>query len=89
MDKRKIIVADIEDNCDTPLAELVHIACQFKSRIMLKTGRKEFNAKSIMGLMVMNLERGMAVEIEAEGGDEAEAALAVEKFLEGRYGKQE
>ncbi len=88
MDKRKIIVADIENNCESPLAELVHIACQFQSKIMLKTGSKEFNAKSIMGLMVMNLEKGMAVEIEAEGKDEQEAASAMEKFLGGQYQRE-
>lgn len=88
MDKRRVTVADLEVNCESPLAELVHIACQFQSKIMLKVRNGEYNAKSIMGIISMNLESGMVLEIEAHGKDETKAASAVEHFLKGHYQKE-
>ena len=71
-----------------PIALLVQEASQYASKIYIQIGEKNINAKSIMGLMVMNLEKGMAVEIEAEGKDEQEAASAMEKFLGGQYQRE-
>ena len=38
-------------------------------------------AKSIMGIMAFNPSKGMTVNIVAEGSDEEEALVAMEKFL--------
>ena len=39
------------------------------------------NAKSIMGIMAFNPSEGMTVNIVADGSDENEALVAMEKFL--------
>ena len=49
MTTRKVIAADIGSRYEAPGAELVRIACQFQSRIILKSGEMHVNAKSIMG----------------------------------------
>ena len=86
---RKPITIGISNGLEArPVALLVQIASQYASSIYLENEEKRVNAKSIMGLMVMNLEKGMAVEIEAEGKDEQGAASAMEKFLGGQYQRE-
>ena len=64
-----------------PVAVLVQVASQFNSSIYVESGAKKVNAKSIMGIMAFNPSKGMTVNIVAEGNDEEEALLAMEKFL--------
>lgn len=81
MTTRNVITADIESRYEAPGVELVRIACQFRSRIMLKSGDMHVNAKSIMGMMAFRPSKGMEIEITAEGDDEEKAALEIEAFL--------
>lgn len=81
MTTRNVITADIESRYEAPGVELVRIACQFQSRIMLKSGDMHVNAKSIMGMMTFRPSKGMEIEITAEGDDEEKAALEIEAFL--------
>ena len=64
-----------------PLAELVGLANNFSSRIMLIMGERHINAKSIMGVMGLGLDVGKVIIIEAEGNDEAEAISELDDFL--------
>lgn len=63
------------------LAELVGVANDFSSRIMLIMENRQINAKSIMGIMGLGLDVDKVITIEAEGVDAAEAILALEDFL--------
>lgn len=81
MTTEKVMAADFRSRYDVPGAELVRIACQFQSRIMLKSGDMHVNAKSIMGMMAFRPSKGMEIEITAEGDDEEKAALEIEAFL--------
>lgn len=84
MTKREVIVADLDNGHEetvSGMAELVRIACQFQSRVLLKCGERQVNAKSIMGILAFQPSQGMTVEISTEGSDEKEAAEAMEKFL--------
>ena len=81
MTTRKVIAADIESRYEAPGAELVRIACQFQSRIILKSGEMHVNAKSIMGMMAFRPSKGMEIEISAEGEDEEKAVDGLESFL--------
>ena len=51
-----------------PIAELVQIASKFESKIYLETETKRVNAKSIMGMMSLNLANGDLLTVSAEGG---------------------
>ena len=79
--KKEIVVSDVEKEHDNPIAELVQVACRFDSNITLESDNRKINAKSIMGIMAFNPSKGMTVNIVAEGNDEEEALLAMEKFL--------
>ena len=65
---------------ENPIAELVQVACQFDSNIVLENDNRKINAKRIMGIMAFNPTRGKTVNIVAEGSDEQEALVAMEKF---------
>lgn len=81
MIKREVTVKDIDKKYAHPLAEIVQIASQFKSEILLEYDKYRINAKSIMGIIAFNPSEGMNVVISADGNDEADAVDSLEKFL--------
>jgi phosphocarrier protein len=81
MSNKKVVVSDVSHEYANPIAELVQVACQFDSNIVLENNNRKINAKSIMGIMAFNPSQGMDVNIVAEGNDEKEALDAMEKFL--------
>lgn len=66
-----------------PVAELVQVASRYASNIHIECGTVKVNAKSIMGMMTLDLDKGQAVTIEADGSDEKAALEGVEAFLKG------
>lgn len=80
MSKKEITVSNVS-KYDNPIAELVQVACRYDSNITLESNDRRINAKSIMGIMAFNPSKGMTVNIVADGKDEEEALLAMEKFL--------
>ena len=81
MSNKEIVVSDVSREHENPIAELVQVACQFDSNIVLENDNRKINAKSIMGIMAFNPTRDMTVNIVADGSDEQEALVAMEKFL--------
>ncbi len=81
MSSKRIVVSDVTKKHENPIAELVQVACQFDSNIVLENDNRKINAKSIMGIMAFNPSEGMTVNIVADGSDEREALVAMEKFL--------
>jgi phosphocarrier protein len=79
--KKEVLVKDIEKNYAHPLAEIVQIASQYNSEILLEYDKFHINAKSIMGIIAFNPSAGMNVTVQANGADECEAVEALEKFL--------
>ena len=64
-----------------PVAILVQVASKFDSKIVIESGEKTINAKSIMGMMSLGLTAGEQVTVSAEGKDESEAINEIEKYL--------
>ena len=81
MSRKEIVVSNVSEEHSNPIAELVQVACRFDSDITLESNNRRINAKSIMGIMAFNPSKGMTVNIVAEGSDEEEALVAMEKFL--------
>lgn len=63
------------------LAELVGIANEYSSKVMIRMEGRTINAKSIMGVMGLGLDQNKVITIEAQGDDEAEVIKALEEFL--------
>lgn len=81
MSRKSIIVSDVTQGHENPIAELVQVACRFDSEITLERENRRINAKSIMGIMAFNPCKGMSINIVTEGKDEQEALVAIENFL--------
>lgn len=69
---------------DRPVAVLVQVASQYESRIYLETENKRINAKSIMGIMTLNLSEGEKLTVSTDGEDEEKAMESMEKYLTGQ-----
>jgi len=74
------ITADLDKR---PIAKLVQEASKFNSSVFFEYKDKKVNAKSIMGMMTLNLNSGEEVTVIAEGADEASAVADMESFLLG------
>jgi len=69
-----------------PVAVLVQVASQFESTVYIESEGKRMNAKSIMGMMSLELDSGATVVVSAEGIDEQKAIDSIEVFLGGEEG---
>jgi len=65
------------------LAELVQKASQFKSHISLVVEEKTANAKSIMGIISLNLQSGNTVSVVADGDDASMAVAELKNIIGG------
>lgn len=81
MERKTITINAPDGNEVSPVAKLVQIACQFESAIYLENGSRKVNAKSIMGMMALTLDKGMQVTIYADGRDENAAVEEMESYL--------
>lgn len=64
-----------------PVALFVQIASQFESSIYVGTGSRKVNAKSIMGMMTLDLGPGAQVQVSIDGDDESAAIEKIEAYL--------
>ena len=63
------------------VAMLVQVASQHDSTVNLESEGKKVNAKSIMGMMSLGLDRGEMVTVIADGPDEEVAVEDIAKYL--------
>ncbi len=71
-----------------PAAMLVQMASRFRSEIRLRKDEVEANAKSILSVMMLAAEVGSFVIVKAEGEDEEQAAEALAKLFEDKFGEE-
>ena len=80
---KKPLKIKCDDGLDArPIALLVQEASQYESRVFIEIGSKKINAKSIMGMMSLDLLEGTSLTIVADGEDEENAVNGVGAFLE-------
>lgn len=81
MTKRSIKVR-LEDGLDArPVALLVQEASKYESNIYIEVDDKRINAKSIMGMMSLNLIGGEEITVVTDGEDEQKAAEGIKTFF--------
>ena len=81
---RKNIDVSLGGDGTRPIAMLVQLASQYKSKIEIRQDNRVVNAKSIMGMMTLGLVQGQKLEIDVEGEDEETAISEVVNFLSGK-----
>lgn len=60
----------------------VQKANEFQSEILVKSGNREMNAKSLMGIMILEIVSGSTVTLLAKGEDAEAAVNALEELLQ-------
>ncbi|MCL2865173.1 MAG: HPr family phosphocarrier protein [Lachnospiraceae bacterium] len=63
------------------IALLVREASQYNSQVYIQVDDRKINAKSIMGMMSLNLLEGENITVLTEGEDEQKAAEGIKVFL--------
>ena len=64
-----------------PVAVLVQVASRYDSSIYIECEDKKVNAKSIMGMMSLNLIGGEEITVVTDGEDEQKAAEGIKTFF--------
>ena len=76
------VIVGHEDGIEgRPIALLVQEASKYASKVYIQVDNKKINAKSIMGMMSLKLQKGEDVTIVADGQDEDAAVSGVATFL--------
>ncbi len=79
---KKPITLKLSERLDArPIALLVQEANQYSSTVYIEVENKKINAKSIMGMMSLQLGSGESLTVIADGEDEADAVQGVESLL--------
>ncbi|MCI8480351.1 MAG: HPr family phosphocarrier protein [Oscillibacter sp.] len=79
---KKIVTVQIpNEQVDSAVTFFIKKANEFSSRITVSRQGNTVNAKSLLGLLSMQLTKGTELLLEAEGSDEAEALDALEKIM--------
>ena len=69
-------------------AKFVHLATRFASQIRVSREGRTMDGKSIMGILLLAAAPGASIIITADGADEAEAADALCRLVEGGFGEE-
>ncbi len=70
-----------------PAAKLVRLAAQHKSSVYISYEGVKINAKSIMGLMMLAVEKGATIDVEIDGEDEDILLKRIEEMIFDGFGE--
>jgi phosphoenolpyruvate-protein phosphotransferase len=70
-----------------PAAVLVNLAKKYQSQVVLHRGDDQVNAKSVVGIMGLQVEKGETVTLEAQGADAKEAITELTKAVRAGLGE--
>jgi len=81
----KVIVNNKAGLHAKPASLFVQRANDFKSEIYIKKEATRVNAKSIMGVMILAVQKGDEIQIEATGDDEKKAVEQLKQLIVDRF----
>lgn len=81
----KVIVNNKAGLHAKPASLFVQKANEFKSEVYIKKEATRVNAKSIMGVMILAVQKGDEIQIEATGDDEKRAVEQLKQLIENRF----
>lgn len=80
--QQKITVQVSSDEMKNAVTYFIQKANSFPCRATVSLGEKRVNAKSLLGLLSMDLRQGMELTLTADGEGAAEALAALSAILE-------
>jgi phosphocarrier protein len=87
MIKKEVLIVNELGLHARPAAKLVRLAAQYKSNVFLVYANNRINAKSIMGVMMLAVEKGARLRIEVEGEDENQLMEDLTKLISEGFGE--
>lgn len=69
-------------------ARLVKLSNKFESDIYIEKDRRQVNAKSIMGVMMLAATKGSTITVRVKGRDEAQAISAIKRLINDKFGEE-
>lgn len=90
MYSQKVIIQNAAGFHIRPAQLFTEKAAQFKSTILIKPEgtTTEADAKSILNLMTLGLDKGSVITIQADGPDETEAVAQLSELVESGFGEE-
>ena len=79
--KKELIVKNKLGLHARPAAVFVQIANKFDARITVRHDDEEVNGKSIMGILMLGVEKDSLIVVEADGMDAEAALVELEKLI--------
>jgi phosphocarrier protein HPr len=79
--KRELIVKNQQGLHARPAALFVQAANKFYSRITVRRDGEEVNGKSVMGILMLGVEKGSLIIVEVDGSDAEQALTELEKII--------
>lgn len=70
-----------------PASLFVKTAQNYQAEIVVTSGDKQGDAKSILSVLALGVGRGSQIVVEAQGGDAEEALLAIKDLIETNFGE--
>jgi phosphocarrier protein HPr len=87
MIEKQLTVANQSGLHARPAALFVQAAKGFDSKVRLKKGEKQADAKSILEVIGLVINKGTSIILSAEGADEDEAMEALVKLITDNFGE--
>lgn len=82
MVSKKVVIQNETGLHARPAAEFVKFCMQFSEKIVLKSGGKEINTKSIISILAAGITKGAEIEVEVSGENEAKVCEEVVRYIE-------
>jgi phosphocarrier protein len=70
-----------------PAALFVRTAQAFESEIIVKSGDKQGNAKSLLSILSLGVGKGTEIVVEAHGSDAEEALQSIKALIDTNFGE--
>lgn len=80
--QKTIIVQIPRSHMDSAITRFIQKANSFSSHITVSFGKNNVNAKSLLGLLSMDLQQGSEITVTSDGADATEALAALSAILE-------
>jgi phosphocarrier protein len=83
--ERKVVIINRLGLHARAAAKLVNLAAEYRCEIRLLRGKREVNAKSIMGVMMLAAAQGTHLTLRARGDDAEHALTELETLIRRRF----
>ena len=82
---KEVVINNHEGLHARPATFFIQKANEFKSSIWIEKDERRVNAKSLLGVLSLGIVKGTAINIIADGADEAEAIKTLSELIDSDF----